>query len=264
MGVVADFVRERQSYEEYSLSTEELYQKTGAPRSSVKKELARLVSDNQLVNLQKGFYLILPPRYQHYKRLPIELYVNKLFQTLDKPYYVSHYSATAFYSAAHQKVQQDYITTTLPAHRDIAKGNIQIRFFHRIHWPVSNIVQRKSDAGFLNISSPALTFVDLLERQNQLGGIHRMLAILEELAEVVELSDVKELLTWYNNKSALQRMGYLVEELDWNDQIVEVIFEALKEHAFFPTLLSPSTENKAGSAGNRWKVDANVELESDL
>ena len=264
MSVVADFIRELQSYEEHSFSTEELYQKTNAPHSSIKKELARLVSNGQLVSLRKGFYLILPPRYQHYKKLPVELYVSKLFRALDKPYYVGQYSAAAFHGAAHQKVQQDYIVTVPPAYRDISKGNIQIRFFHRIHWPVGNIVQQKSNAGFFYLSSPALTFADLLENQNQLGGINRMLAILEELVEVVESDDMKELLAWYDNKSTLQRMGYLLEELDWDDQLSEMIFEALKQHSFFPTLLSPSTEERAGRTGNRWKIDANVELESDL
>jgi len=170
MGVVAEFIRELQSYEEYSFSTEELCQKTSAPQSSIKKELARLVSDNQLINLRKGFYIILPPSHQHYKRLPIELYVDKLFKTLNKSYYVGYYSAAALHGASHQKVQQDYIITALPALRDIAKGNLKIRFFNCVNWPKRNIIQRKSSTGFFNLSSPALTFADLLDNQNHLGG----------------------------------------------------------------------------------------------
>ncbi len=263
MGVVAEFIRELQSYEEYSFSTEELYKKTLAPQSSVKKELARLVSDNQLINLRKGFYIILPPSYQHYKRLPIELYVDKLFKTLSRPYYVGYYSAAALHGASHQKVQQDYVITELPALRDIVKGNLKIRFFNCVNWPKQNILQRKSDTGFFNLSSPALTFADLLDNQNRLGGINRMLAILEELAEAVEQNDLKELLTWYKNKSTLQRMGYLLEKLHLNE-LSELIFNVLQKAPFFPILLSPSKAEKAGSTGNRWKIDANVVLESDI
>lgn len=264
MGVVTAFIRELQSYEEYSFSTEELYQKISAPQSSIKKELARLVADNQLINLRKGFYLIIPPSYQHYKRLPIELYVGKLFKTLNKLYYVGYYSAAALHGASHQKVQQDYVITELPALRDIAIGNLKIRFFTCVNWPAGNIIQQKSDTGFFNLSSPALTFADLLDNQNPLGGINRMLAILEEIAEAIEFNDMEELLTWYNNKSTLQRMGYLLEELHWNDKLSELIFNALQKTAFFPTLLSPDKEEKAGGTSNRWKIDVNVEMESDI
>ena len=264
MGAVADYIRALQSYEEYAFSTEELYQKTFAPGSTVKKELARLIADNQLINLRKGFYVIIPPSYQSYNRLPIELYVDKLFTYLDRPYYVSLYSAATLHGASHQKVQQDYIMTSLPALRDIEKNNTKINFFTRTKWPQANVLQRSSTAGYFNVSSPALTFADLLSDQNHLGGINRMLAILEELSEAIEPSDLTELLSWYKEKSTLQRMGYLLEEMQWKKQLADIILESLQQHTFFPILLSPCRNQKAGSTGNRWKIDANVELESDL
>jgi predicted transcriptional regulator of viral defense system len=183
---------------------------------------------------------------------------------LKKPYYLGFYSAATFHGASHQKIQQDYVITQLPALRDIDKGNLKIRFFNCVNWPEGNIIKRKSNAGFFNLSSPALTFVDLLDNQKQLGGINRMLAILEELSEAIEPADLKELISWYGNKSTLQRMGYLLEEMQWKDQLSDLIFETLQQHPFFPVLLSPDKDHKAGSTGNRWKIDANVELESDI
>ncbi|MEQ9297356.1 MAG: type IV toxin-antitoxin system AbiEi family antitoxin [Cyclobacteriaceae bacterium] len=264
MGVVADFIQELQSYEEYSFSTQELYKQTSAPESTVKKELSRLTAKNHLFNIRKGFYIILPPSYQHYKRLPIELYVDKLFRTLGRPYYVGYYSAAAWHGASHQKIQQDYVITQLPALRDITKESVKIRFFNCVNWPQTNIIQSKSHAGFFSMSSPALTFADLLHNQKQLGGINRMLAVLEELSEVLKANDLAELLTWYDNKSTLQRMGYLLDEILSQNQLSKLIFEALQQQPFFPVLLSPSKDRKAGSTGNRWKIDANVELESDI
>ncbi|MFT6338546.1 MAG: putative transcriptional regulator of viral defense system [Bacteroidia bacterium] len=264
MGVVAEFVRELQSYEEYSFSTEELYQKTAAPASSVKKELARLVANNQIINLRKGFYLILPPSYQHYKKLPLELYIDKLFKSLNKPYYVAHYSAAASYGASHQQIQQDYIITDPPALRDIAKENIKLRFFNSSVWPKGNVLDKKSSTGYFKISSPALTFADLLENQNNLGGINRMLAILGELCESITKQDLEELLAWYDNKSTLQRMGFLLEQMEWNAIHSDKIFKSFKNGKIFPTLLTPHHGQKAGSAGNRWKIDQNTIFESCL
>lgn len=264
MGAVSTFIRELQSYEEFAFSTEELLQKTAAPDSSIRKELARLASDQQIINIRKGFYLIIPPRYQHYGKLPIDLYVDKLFKFLDKPYYVCFYSAAAYHGAAHQRVQQDYIITTPPALRNITKGNIKIRFFNSLNWPDKNIIQKKSDAGYFQLSSPALTFADLIENQHHLGGLNRMLAILEELSESLEEKDVEDLLTWYHNKSVLQRMGFLLEEMELNRNLAQMLFDHLSKESFFSTLLSPRKGKKAGSTGNRWKIDANIALESDL
>ena len=264
MGAVSEFIRELQSYEEYAFSTEELMQKTSAPESSIKKELARLSHNNQILNIRKGFYVIIPPRYQHYGRLPLDLYIDKLFKVLRKPYYIGFYSAAAYHGAAHQQIQQDYVITTPPGLRKIDKGSTRIRFFKNINWPAKNIIQKSSDAGLFNLSSPALTFVDLIENQHSLGGLNRMLAILEELTEEVKEEDVKDLLDWYTNKSALQRMGYLLDEMEWNRDLAQLLFEFLQTEKFFPTLISPRRGQKAGSTGNRWKIDVNIELESDL
>ena len=264
MGVVSEFIREIQSYEEYAFSKEELCKKTTAPDSSIRKELAKLAAANEVINIRKGFYIIIPPRYQSYGKLPIELYVEKLFNGLGKPYYVGFYSAAALHGATHQRIQQDYIITAPPALRDISKENVKIRFFNVSNWPVKNIIQKKSDAGYFKLSSSALTFADLIENQNNLGGLNRMLAILEELSEALEKTDIQDLLTWYSNKSVLQRMGYLMEELDLNKEMSQLIYDRLNKDLYFSTLLSPRKGQKAGTTGNRWKVDANVQLESDI
>ena len=55
--------------------------------------------------------------------------------------------------------------------------------FTSAKWPTKIYWSKKSDAGNFKISSPALTAVDLIHHQTKLGGINRMLAVLEELAE---------------------------------------------------------------------------------
>ena len=264
MGVVSEYIRYLQSYEEYSFSLDELRKNTKAPASSIRKELSKLGKDKQILNLRKGYYLIIPPRYQHFGKLPINLYVDKLFKSLDKSYYLGYYSAAAYHGAAHQQIQQDYVLTTPPALRDISKENVQIRFFNTSVWPQKNIIKQKSDSGYFNISSPALTFADLVENQQPLGGLNRMMAVLEELSEIMDESDIKKLLSWYKNKSVLQRMGFLLEEISKNGKNHSYIFEFLSQASYYPVLLSPSKDQRAGSTGNKWKVDVNQIIESDL
>lgn len=261
---VATYIKQLLSFEEYSFSLDELIGNLNKPVSAIKSELSRLIKKKEILNIRKGFYLIITPRYSSAQKLPIQLYCEKLFRQLNRKYYVGLFSASKFHGASHQQVQRDYLITEKPKFNDISKNTIDIRFFSTSNWSDKNIQIMKSDAGIYKISSPALTIVDLIHHQSKLGGINRMLATIEELTEELTESDLIELLTWYPNRSTLQRLGFLIEELELNDEFQKLIFTNLKSEIFFPVLLSPKSNEKPGAVGNRWKVDVNMKLESDL
>jgi predicted transcriptional regulator of viral defense system len=261
---VVNLIKQLQGYEEYAFSWEELRSFSTAPDSTLKKELARLCKKKELINLRKGFYLILPPRYASLEKLPIQLYVHKLFKYIDKPYYVGLFSAASIHGASHQQIQKEYIITTSPALRGISKNNIQIEFFNSKKWNKSSIQNHKSDAGMYNVSSPALTAIDLIQNHHKLGGINRVLANIEELEEEITLDGLKTLLEWFPNISAIQRLGFILEELQVNEELTTTLFKHLQQRKHYPILLSNKKGQKAGSAGNRWKIDINIELDNDL
>ncbi|MBD3638049.1 MAG: hypothetical protein HUJ25_11910 [Crocinitomicaceae bacterium] len=261
---ISEYIKQLQSFEEYAFSWEEIQQNCDSPESTLRKELTRLASRNEILNLRQGFYLIIPPRYQNFMKLPVQLYIDKLFNHLNKKYYVGLYSAAALHGASHQRIQQDYIITVPPAVRSIDKGKTRIKFFKTEHWPDFNLVEKKSDAGLYKVSSPALTMVDLIHYHSKIGGINRMLANIEELAEQITKEDVKDLTKWYPYKSTLQRLGFILDELEVPSYLPNTIFDRLQKEPFYPVLLTTKKGVKAGSTGNRWKVDKNIELESDL
>jgi predicted transcriptional regulator of viral defense system len=261
---VANYIKQLLSYEEYSFSLDELIANIHKSETSIKSELSRLIAKKEIVNLRKGFYLIITPRYSSAQKLPIQLYCEKLFKYLDRNYYLALFSAAKFHGASHQQVQRDYIITEKPKFNNISKSTIDIHFFTTSNWADNNIQIKKSDAGIYKVSSPALTIVDLIQHQTKLGGINRMLAVIEELSEELNESDILELLNWYPNKSTLQRFGFLMEELGINEEFQELIFMNLKTTNFFPVLLSPKSNEKPGAVNNRWKVAVNIKLESDL
>ena len=260
----AAYINELLTYEEYAFSLEELLGKSSKTKTSLARELSRLVGKGEIINLRKGFYLILPHRYRPMGQLPIELYANKLFRYLNKDYYLALYSAARFHGAAHQQPQMDYVITRLPPLLDINKRGMRIRFFTTANWPVKSIVQKKSDAGYFNVSSPALTAADLVHHQTKSGGLNRVLAILEELSEEIGEQDMGNLLSWYPHKSALQRLGYLLDHIQPGLPLAEQLFDHVKAGPFYPVLLGLKKGMKAGATGNRWKVDVNINLESDL
>ncbi len=261
---VANYIKQLLSYEEYSFSLNELIENINKTETSIKSELSRLTAKKEIVNLRKGFYLIITPRYSSTQKLPIQLYCEKLFKYLNRNYYVALFSAAKFHGASHQQVQRDYIITERPKLKDILKNTIDIRFFTTSNRIDKNIQLKKSDAGIYKVSSPALTIVDLINYQTKLGGINRVLSVIEELSEELTESDLIELLDWYPNKSTLQRFGFLLEELAVPGKFRTLIYKKLIKTNFFPVLLVPKSNKKPGSVNNSWKVDVNIKLESDL
>jgi predicted transcriptional regulator of viral defense system len=261
---ISEYIKYLQSIEEYAFSLEELIINCNKTAISLKRELAKLVEKKEIINIRKEFYLIIPPRYTKQQKLPIQLYIEKLLKNIGKAYYLGLYTAAKFHGANHQQAQQEYIITEKTALRDISKGTVNIRFFTSSVMPTKNIIEKKSDAGLFKISSPALTAIDLIHYQTKLGGLNRMLAVIEELYEEITLQDINELLSWYTNKSGIQRMGFLLEYLQADKEIIDAIKKYLENKKYYPVLLSPKTNTKPGAVNNCWKVDINIKLENDL
>ncbi len=261
---ISNYIKQLLSCEEYSFSLDELLKETDKSEISVKRKLSRLIEKQQIVNLRKGFYLIITPRYSSVQKLPIQLYCEKLFKYLNRNYYLGFYSAAKIHGASHQQAQRDYVMTEKPKFIDIAKKAFDIRFFTTSNWSDINIQIKKADAGTYKVSSPTLTIVDLIHYQTKLGGINRVLATIEELIEEIQEQDLVELLSWYPHKSTLQRLGFFLEEFEADEIYQEKILLHIKLNKYYPVLLSPKSNQKPGAVDNKWKVDVNVKLESDL
>lgn len=259
-----NFIKNKLSSEQYSFSRKEYIFYSGKDTNAVATDLAYLSEKGEILALRKGFYLIIPPRYSKLGILPLELYVHKLFEHLDKSYYIGLYSAARLHGAAHQQTQIHYIITQGSRMLGIRKKAIALDFFLTKNWPQDNIVQKKSDAGYYNVSDPLLTIVDLLYHQRKLGGVNRMLANIEELLEEVEQGQVSSLLQWYPHKSVLQRLGFLIEYITPESDFLNPIYRYLVKQQFYPVLLNTADKSKPGSVDNRWKVDVNLKLDSDL
>ena len=259
-----EYINYLSSVEEYSFSLEEIIQNTSGVGTSLKFELRRIAEKGQIFNLRKGFYLIIPPRYSSVEQLPIQLYAEKLFKYLNRKYYIGLHTAAKLHGASHQQSQKDYFITEAPKLNTIKKKNYNIQFFTTKEWPANNILSKKSDAGTYKVSSPTLTFIDLIHHHNKIGGLNRILASLEELAEEMSENEMLELISWYKHKSTLQRAGFLLEELSAEKILADIIYNELKQQAYYPALLSPMKDQKPGSSNNRWKIVVNKKLESDL
>ena|GEM_PF-2402503 len=86
---LSDYIKEHLSLEEYSFSRDELVASSSKNITALQNELSHAVAKGDITPLRKGFYLIIPPRYSKQGKLPIRLYSEKLFKSLDRPYYIA-------------------------------------------------------------------------------------------------------------------------------------------------------------------------------
>lgn len=91
-----------------------------------------------------------------------------------------------------------------------------------------------------------------------------MLSTIEELLEEVTPNDLEDLLSWYGNKASLQRLGFLLDQIDQENSLSNLIFQHLEKQKIHPILLKPTNKQRPGSVDNKWKVDTNLQLENDL
>ncbi|GHT42098.1 hypothetical protein FACS189437_09760 [Bacteroidia bacterium] len=89
------------------------------------------------------------------------LFIDDLMKSLDKSYYVALLSAAALYGATHQQLMEYFVMTETPAPRSINNQKLKVSFFSKNSWEQDDIVQKTTDAGYLNVSSPELTAFDL-------------------------------------------------------------------------------------------------------
>jgi hypothetical protein len=55
-----------------------------------------------------------------------------------------------------------------------------------------------------------------------------------------------------------------LSELQADPSIVTLLSDYLKKKKYYPVLLSPEIGRRPGSTENIWKVDVNIEMESDI
>lgn len=232
---------------------------------SIKRSLARLTDQKKIISIHKGFYIIIPPAYKNMGVLPPVMFVDELMKYLKRPYYISLLSAAALHGAAHQQPQSHYICTNLPSLRSTNKNGISIEYISKRKFREYHIIQKKTETGYVNVSDPLLTCIDLINYKKSVGGLNRASTIINELSDEVNILNMDSTIFELAQKADLQRLGYLWEyELEQND-LADHLFgiynnrtEKLRSYKLINS--KPTNHN---SQKNRWKINVNTTIEID-
>jgi len=233
---------------------------------AIELALNRLIAQQKIVPVLKGFYAIIPVEYASWAMVPPTMYLDALMRHLKRPYYLALLSAAEFHGAAHQRSQQYSVITVLPSLRDTNKRNIKINFTStRKEIPQNWLKSFKTQTGYIQVSKPELTAVDLITFQKEIGGLNRACTVLSELMEVVKFGKLDKTFFDYVPTASIQRLGYLLEnELEQPKQ-ADILYSKAKTHGckFQKIPLKSGKTATDCEIDSKWKIVVNEYIEID-
>ena len=259
----ADYIKQLRSNGRYAFTEDDLYKSVIKPKKNIRKDIDRLREKGVIKNIRRGFYTIIPDEYSNMGILPVELYVHDLMKYLHKKYYVGLFSAAMLHGAAHQQPQEYYIVTASPKLRSVKKEKLIINFSEKSKFPAYGIEEKKTSTGYLKLSNKELTFFDLVYYVKNLGGMNRIITILDELREEIKISNFKQVLKNDFPNTVYQRAGYILDHIFHEEKLSGIIENKLSREKIRVTLLNPSGKN-LGVVDNKWQVQVNRKIESEI
>jgi len=234
--------------------------------TGIRSALSRLSSKKSIISVWKGFYVIVPISYTAKGILPPVMYIDHLMKHVQRPYYVGLLNAAAFYGAALQQPQAFSVIIQHPTLRDNTKKNVRLQFVARRNFPADELLEnRKTQTGYVKISSPTLTAADIIQYEKEIGGLNRACTVLNDLIEVLDFSKIPDSFFKTVSTATIQRMGYLLEKVVNSTELANQLYEkALKANCSFQTIPLKIGKSTAGKATNKkWKISINTDIEID-
>jgi len=236
-------------------------------KSAVISKCKRLKDKGELLSPVKGFYVIIPPEYQAMGSPPVDELIPLLMKHLSINYYVCLLSAAFYHGSSHQKPQVFQIMVDRRM-RGIHSGKIQTKIIYKKSLKNLSYENKETKTGYLKVAYPELTVMDLLLYPKHSGGLNNIATILTELIEKVDPEKLIQLATTVRQKIWLQRLGYILEQIEPFDQeprdlLVDKLKEYLKDKSIVYIPLSPEVPMAGCPRNRKWKIIINATVEAD-
>jgi predicted transcriptional regulator of viral defense system len=180
---------------------------------------------------------------------------------LDQPYYVGLLSAAAIHGAAHQQPMVFQVITDR-ATRPARAGRVKIQFHINRRIEKRPGVELQTETGFMRVSTPEATALDLVRFVSAAGHIGNVATVLAELSEKLTPSALAKLADFYAVPD-VQRAGYLLEQIGEHD-LARALAEWLEKHRYRQVTLVPGKPKGRRSADPKWRIFVNERVEVDL
>jgi predicted transcriptional regulator of viral defense system len=259
---LSSWIDSRQSQGLYFFTREEALKILGRSEAAFKQAAARLAKKKRIARIHRGFFIIIPLEYAVTGILPAEWFIADLMDYIGQPFYVGLLSAAALHGAAHQQPQQFHIVTT-GSLREIRSNGLAIRFFLKTKFADVPLSQVKVQTGHIPVSTPEATALDLIRYSRRIGGLDRVLTVLQELGEVMEPGNLEKATQADEKVAYAQRLGYLLEKAGFS-RLTDPLSQWVSEKNPLPVKLESSMPTRGSKKDERWKILVNFDVEGDL
>jgi predicted transcriptional regulator of viral defense system len=259
---LASWVDSQQSKGVYYFIRDEALKATQVSEEAFKKAAGRLAAKKRIARIRGGFFVIIPLEYSFTGIIPADWFIDDLMKYVKQRYYVGLLSAAALHGAAHQQPQQFQIVTNRSL-REIKLKNMSIRFFYKKNADATVIKKIRVQTGYVSVSTPEATALDLVRYAKSIGGLDRVLTVLKELGESMSPLELVEAARKDEDFAVAQRVGWLLERAGFNN-VVNDLANWISGSNIFLVKLDPSLPVRGAKRDNRWRLLINTELEADF
>lgn len=267
MPTLETYIKDLRAHGRSYFTTQKAMSDLGVSHAKLNSRVYRLKKKGELISPAKNLFVIVSPEYRSLGCLPPAELIPILMKHWNQEYYAGLLTAALYHGASHQKPQifQVVVDKQIPL---LVQGKVSIEFITKKsleNLPTQDI---EAKTGYLRVSSPEVTAMDLLLYTHRVGGLNAIGTVFSELIESIEPKKLITLAKNFKGKAWVQRLGWILEHIDTidNDRKLSLI-NALQDYLLTQRLfyIPAASELKvAGCARNKkWMIIENTTIESD-
>jgi len=236
---------------------------------ALRLQILRLKKKKAIYSLWRGFYMIIPAEFTHIGSVPPLWLIDPLMKYLGHSYYIGLLSSSSIYGVTQQQPQifQVMCSAQIPT-IELPRG--LIRFHYSKYLSKALVESIKTPTSYAVIATKEQTALDLVKFYKSCGYFSNVATILSELSLELDANLLLKVLTNEKSPSHLQRLGYILEVLGF-DQLASIAETALKKdwgsgdniHQICYRKLRPDLATKEQTKSSRWKLIINDHIEID-
>lgn len=268
MGTFEDYLKELRGRGRRHFTRDEALRDMNLSADALHSAIYRLKKKGEIVTPAKNLYIIVPPEEKIFGCIPAPDLIPILMKYLDLPYYACLLTAAMYHGSAHQAPQVFQVMTNKRL-KPLRFGRMRIGFIYKKNMEDLPVMQRASETGYLNLSTPELTTLDMLLYPRKCGGLNHTATVLTELIEAIRPYTLVKLIKKLGGRTLAQRLGYILENIETEDEkkkakIIEYLQKYLASTEGFYMPIAPEVPIRKGTTRNsKWQIIENTTVESD-
>lgn len=261
MKYLKTYIIDRLANGHYFFTKEEALKELSLTDIQFNQQVWRLSHIQKIYKISQGFYMIIPDEYKNLESLPAHWIIGPYMNYLKQDYYISLLSAAWIYGTTHQQPMTLQVITNKPKRLiKLPRGSIEFHVNKFIH--LSKKEEISTPTGYAFISTKEQTLLDLVRFQKQAGYLNNVATIIKDLAPQISIKLFSDVISISQDKSALQRLGYILEFLNYT-HLSDVIYKELLHRSYQMILLKPDVLSREGDRIKKWKLIINDPIETE-